>query len=307
MIDLPTKGVDRAINKHNSNIDVVCDWIEASISFYCEELSIAEVVDALMNHELYEDQEFARAFVSNCWDMLAVRTKAYHEESTFIVKQARLERIADWNDKTGHAFCLLLSLAPNYDWWKESSSNVQGLLFEELSNKSIQSILNFNTYPTGWSYNSAKSYRVLADEICTLLYSGGGDIKKWDGANKKEYGLDILVYYDFKDGRTGAPYYMFQCASGENWRTKLNTPDLNIWREILNPSVLPCRGFTIPFCLSLADFECSSTKVGGIMLDRQRILRASKAKPAWLDAELKQKLYDWCNPRVEWLINGRMP
>lgn len=306
MLELPTKGIKKSVKKHNSDFTIVCDWIEANISFFCEELTIVDVVDELLSHEVYNEQDFAREFVSNCWDELSSRAMSYGEETTFLVQTARLKHVANWEDKPGYSFCLLLSLAPNYDWWKESSYNEQGQLFEELSNDSILSILNFETYPTGWSRDNTKCFRDHFDEICDRMNLGGGNVDKWDGTNKKEYGLDILAYYDFKDDRTGAPYYMFQCASGHNWRTKLQTPDLKIWGEVLNPPVLPSRGFTVPFCLDTQEFECSCTKVGGILLDRPRILGASKIRSTWLDDNLKQKLSAWCNPRVEWLINGRM-
>jgi len=306
MLALPTKGVVRSIRTHNCDLSIFCDWIEANITFYCEELTIIDVADELLSHEVYVDQDFVREFISTCWDELLFRTKAYGIESTFSVHKARLQRVAVWEETPGYAFCLLLSLAPNYDWWKEASYNEQGMLFEELSNDSILSILDFKTYPTGWSSDNTKCFREHVVEICTQLNFGGGDVDKWDGSNKKEYGLDILAYYDFGDNRTGAPYYMFQCASGQNWRAKLQTPDLKIWREVLNPSVQPCRGFAIPFCLEIQEFERTCTKVGGVMLDRSRILGASKSCVSWLNDTLKDKLKAWCAPRVNWVLSGSM-
>ncbi len=306
MLALPTKGIDRSIGEHNCDVGVFCDWIEANVTFCQEELAFIDVCDELLNHEVYEDQDFVREFVSTCWDELLFRTKAYGVESIFSVHKVRLKRVSAWGEKLGHTFCLLLSLAPNYDWWKEVSYNEQGMLFEELSNDSILNILNFKTYPTGWSRDNTKCFREHVVEICNQLNFGGGNIDKWDGANKKEYGLDILAYYDFEDNRTGTPYYMFQCASGHNWKAKLKTPDLEIWGEVLNPSVHPCRGFAIPFCLGAAEFDRSCTKVGGIMLDRSRILGASNTQKNWLNDKLKEKLTNWCTPRVDWLLAGAM-
>lgn len=307
MLELPSQGVVHSVKIHKCNLGVICDWIEANITFCVDQVTITDIADELLSHEVYEKQELAREFVLMCWEELFIRAKAYGQELTFSVGKSRLDRIANWDEKLGHAFCLITSLAPNYSWWKEHSYNDQGLIFEELSTHSITNILDFETYPTGWSSDNTKGFREHVDEICKRLNFGGGNIAKWDGANKKEYGLDILAYYDFDDSRTGIPYYMFQCASGQNWRTKLQTPDLNIWNEVLNPSVKAFRGFAIPFCLETSEFERSCTKVGGIMLDRTRLLGASR-KPSYnLSPQLKQKISAWCSPRITWLLGGAMP
>jgi hypothetical protein len=60
MLSLPTRGVWRSVEEHNVQLDTLCDWIEGSVLFQDErELPAAEIVSALCESKIYDDQDFA--------------------------------------------------------------------------------------------------------------------------------------------------------------------------------------------------------------------------------------------------------
>ncbi|MEZ5952178.1 MAG: hypothetical protein R3C12_23910 [Planctomycetaceae bacterium] len=78
MILLPTRGVarrQRALTQHHIDIDVFADWIEASVLFKDIDVSVTDVVDVLLEEELYEDQDFAREIVQAAWLEIEQRRK----------------------------------------------------------------------------------------------------------------------------------------------------------------------------------------------------------------------------------------
>lgn len=72
MLALPPKGFSRSISKHNVDIAICCDWIEASALFEGE-ASGSDVVDILRENEIYATQEFAWALVNDVF--LAIRER----------------------------------------------------------------------------------------------------------------------------------------------------------------------------------------------------------------------------------------
>ena len=54
MLELPTSGVARSVNVHNSNLLFFCDWLEANTLFLEDRLSFSDVIDLLLEDELYD-------------------------------------------------------------------------------------------------------------------------------------------------------------------------------------------------------------------------------------------------------------
>ena len=74
MLSIPTKGISRSVNVHNVDLDVFCDWIEASALFRNgDEVTKSDTVDALRDGEIYESQDFAWEIVSDGWNELRRR------------------------------------------------------------------------------------------------------------------------------------------------------------------------------------------------------------------------------------------
>lgn len=59
MLQFPSTGFGRSVNTHNVQLDALVEWIEGCITFDEEVLSWIDIVDQLMEEQLYEDQDFA--------------------------------------------------------------------------------------------------------------------------------------------------------------------------------------------------------------------------------------------------------
>jgi hypothetical protein len=309
MIVLPTRGISRSIKAHNVKLNVLCDWVEASVVFCGDPLSQADVIDSLLEEEVYADQDFASEIVADVWRALSNRVRLSGGSYTISVESRWVRVNCRWTEKPAHAFCLLLSLAPAFDWWVQEFGpdyNEQGYLFELLIDESIRVMApGWMTHLTAWSRSHAVQLKQVAKEVADRLCCGVAQADLWDTLNVKELALDLLLYRPFPDGRQGFPYFLVQCASGDNWDTKLTTPDLNVWTDILRPATKPMRGVAVPFCFSDDEFRRNCVQVTGLFLDRCRLLGASVFKPEWVPQDLIERIVAWARPRVGALMARR--
>ena len=73
MLAMPSVGFGRSVHEHNVELDVLCDWIEASVLFGAHSLSEPEVVDVLCENFIYAKQDMASQMVSMAWSELRKR------------------------------------------------------------------------------------------------------------------------------------------------------------------------------------------------------------------------------------------
>ena len=133
MIKLPKKGVFRSVSVHNSRLDVLCDWVEGSALFDREEISTTDVVDTLIEGQIYDDQDFASPMVESVWTEIRRRQRWLDAGTPFLInhQSIKLQRNS-WKDVPGYSFCLLLAYADWYhDWAGQFGSDYteQGELF----------------------------------------------------------------------------------------------------------------------------------------------------------------------------------
>ncbi|MCF6175090.1 MAG: hypothetical protein L3J71_04945 [Victivallaceae bacterium] len=304
MIDLPTKGFAKSVTKHNIDLNVLCDWIEGSLLFYEDKLSFADIVDRLQEEEIYIDSDFAGEIVQAAKEELDRRHIVSGVAYAVSVEGVWFSSHNKWEEKLEHSFCLLLSLATTYDWWhKEFGPDYteQGELFELLIDKSLKvSSPGWETFLTGWNRSNPIGFKTIAQEVANRITGGIIDLELWNTKGAKELALDLLYYRPFSDKREGFPYFLIQCASGENWERKIKEPDLAVWRSILNPATTPMRGFAVPFCYSDdSDFKRNCTRTEGLFLDRCRILSAFKTTENSLSVSVKTRISEWLEPRIE--------
>lgn len=309
MLAIPTSGFARSVKKHNIDHDVLRDWIEGSILFIDEYdfLSQNYIVDTLIDNERYSDQQFALEGVANIWYELRMGTEWIGEQGATAVERQRIIRRGHWQQHLAQSFFLLVSLASHYDWWTHEFGNdytEQGELFELLVKASFETqFAHWAVYQTGWTKTQTLNFRQIVEEIVRRLGEKIGDFELWDQPHAKERGVDLLCYRAFPDGHVGIPIYMMQCASGKTtWRAKMSTPDLNIWRNVINFGSKPIKAFAMPFAISNDEFARSSVTVGGLLLDRYRLLGASQFNERWIPDELETRLIAWLEPRIGKLL-----
>lgn len=210
-----------------------------------------------------------------------------------------------WQQAAAHAFCVLLSLAKWYpDWARQFGSDHtdQGELFEQVTKESVVAqFQGWSVHQTGWSKSRTKKLDAVVAKVADLLREPKGDVATWAGTSGNEAGLDLVCLHPLCDDRAGRPAFFFQCASGGNWKDKLRTPSLELWRKLIQFTAtgLPTKAFSTPFAFLDEEFRRNCNLVDGLLMDRYRLLAASNHDPNWLSAKLKADISKWSEPRVK--------
>lgn len=302
MMALPTQGVRLSVQSHNSDTELFCDWIEASVLFLDEELSGGDVLDLLLENNLYRSQDFAWEFIESVFAVLRERARVLGQGYPFTGGTRLFRPKGAWQDHLPYAFCLMLSLASSHrEWWGSFGRDytAQGELFERLTREALQlSFKEWEVHSTGWSRNQAVRLAEVAQRVADLLNEVIGDVERWARKTAKEIGLDLLCFRPYPDQRVGVPAYLVQCASGMDWERKQHTPNLDIWSRVVQFAVKPQKALSMPFALSEREMVMHSAAVAGLLLDRHRLLEPGRFNADWLSQELKVDLIDWLTNRI---------
>ena len=313
MLALPTHGFSQPTDvspdeiKHNIDIDIFCDWIESCVLFDEENLSMTDIVDILIDENIYDDQELALQVVERAWNELKRRVSWIGCGSPFSFHRQTIRTEDSWEENPAYSFCILLSMPQCYTGWSTDPHGVgyseQGRLFESLTKASIENqFLDWEILQTGWSASNPVKLSELVDEVASRLGENKGEISSWADPDGKDEGLDLLCYRPFPDKRVGVPVYLIQCASGKHWSDKLDEPNLNVWTKIVLFAAKPRKAFAIPFALLEEDFMRTCNQVNGMLLDRYRLLAAARYNGEWVPTCLKTEIIDWIKPRLNALL-----
>ncbi len=303
MLPVPENGLRRSITKHNSDLDIACDWVESSVVFDDERISKTDVVDLLLENGFYDSQDFATQFVDDVWSVLRVRAERIGDVSGLSVNGRRIKRTLEWRDFPAYAFCLAISCAPMYAALRENADPVnQGALFEEFSENALKGVFpGWTINRVGWSPDNTQRLGEIIDDLTLNLREVAGaerDIHLTNYTN--ELGLDIIAFRPFQDSHASIPVLMFQCASGLDWKSKRKTPDLDIWRKVISFTSSPIRAMTIPYAFADArDFRRETTPINGICAERYRLLDGFKrVDDSQAIQQLNERLAAWVTQRL---------
>jgi hypothetical protein len=305
MLAIPTTGFARSVNEHNVRLDALCDWIEGSLLFSTERLSEPEVADILHENEYYSKKEFAHGRLSDAWTELRRRLGFLGRSSPYRFEGINIHLVADpWRDTPAHSFCVLLSMAK---WHREWAARFgpdytqQGELFEELTKEAVSVVFNtWQIHQTGWARERTTKLDAVVRRVASLLGETVGKIEKWTSDSTNEAGLDLLCWRSFPDGRGCYPTLLFQCASGRDWPDKLETPNLKVWRRLVEFRAMgfPTKAFSTPFAFLDDEFTRTCNRVDGLLMDRYRLLAAGFDKQDWLSVGLSKRIAKWAKPRA---------
>lgn len=309
MLELPDVGMQKSVNSHNIKFDVLCDWIEGSILFDENKnaFSVMDVADVLVDSGIYDDQDFAMQIVGDAWWELERRLDRITSMKPFSITYPRVEpRIDSWEDVPAYSFCILLSLGRCYQNWEEcvagGNYGAQGEIFELLTQESLEKqFSDWQVERTGWSRTQPASLRDVVNQVAAWLGKTARDHVN-PNSKEKDAGLDLLCYRPFPDNRDGFPVYLMQCASGKHWSEKINEPNINRWKWLIEFVNSPQRAFAIPFALSDDDFRECCVLIQGLFLDRCRLLAAARYCEQWESSALKDRILKWAQPRVQRLM-----
>ena len=303
MLKLPTSGISRSVVVHNCDLSIVCDWIEACVIFDEKEVSTTDVVDVLLEDDVYDEQDFAREFLSIVWEELRRRAKLVSSPIGLQIQAQRVTCGDDWTADPAYSYCLALSLASAFPDWKDAFGHdytQQGALFEDLTVEALEKLFPlWKVHKTGWSPKQPAKLAGVVDDVVQKLYEvRGAEIARWLGTAANEEGLDVLLYREFPDTIAGFPLFLLQCASGTLWEDKLNAPNLGVWKNIVSFASVPVKALAIPHALDADVLRQACVKVQGPLFDRYRLLGARTAGAAWPSEALQERLWDWMWPRV---------
>lgn len=303
MIGLPRKGIAVSVTAHNVDRHIFCDWIEASATFLGLEIAGSDIVDLLIENNIYKDQDFAWHLVEDAMRTLGLRSRLLGDGYPLVATEGGYEARGEWEDYAPYAFCLMLSLARSHSNWIRDTFgpnyNEQGELFELLTAEAVSlSLSGWRVHPTGWTRTRTNLLKQVVSDICAQVNEAAGDVASWTKDTAKEAGLDLVSWRPFADGNVGVPVYLWQCASGMDWERKRKTPDLAIWNKVITWAVRPKRAMAMPFALSDNDMRQHSNVVEGLLLDRHRLLEPGINSRDWISEGLKSRLIDWLWPRV---------
>jgi hypothetical protein len=289
-------------------MDVLCDWVEASILFDDGRLSMSDVSDILMENNVYSDQDFAAERLESVWETIRRRQNWIGVSRLLQVQPRSIERVVEWRDAPAHAFCIAVALREMYQGFSDYIGDnymEQGSLFERVTAEALTA-WGWSTYITGWSgLGNTLAFQNAITDIGDRLHESANTVGLPHAA--KDHGLDVVCYYPFTDGRGGYPAFLIQCASGRHWERKLRTPSLSWWESRISFSLKPGRGIAVPYAFtSDADFREHRLNEEGIFFDRHRLLSAGSTRRDWMTAELRTDLIEWLSRYVDYLTTLRI-
>jgi len=303
MLKLPKRGFTRSETKNNIKNEVLGDWLEANLLFDGEAVSKVDLVDLLDEQQICNNQELAHQIADDGWAELRRRKRIMgisDERLKLGTKSAFMSQ--NWQDDPIRAFFVALSLFYPYpDWGAEyRNAPAQGLLFERVVEALASRIFpGWDTYRVGWSPGFTRSMPDIVNELGELLNCQVHPrLDFWAEDQAKDGGLDLVCFRQFNDDREATPAYLLQCASGNNWRSKVNTPDPNSWQKFLDSAVRPGTGIAAPFVVPAKKMRVSALQGQAIVLDRLRLLSTYYTDESVVDDELRNDICNWLDPFV---------
>jgi len=308
MLAIPEFGFQSSVQRHNCELVVVCDWIEASLLSEETEVSQAQVADIFHEQGFYQKSSGNLAlpcaeFMEMVWTEMERRESLVGKAAPFQMTGKRIVRRGKWEEFSPATFLLVLACADYFSGLRARPLNnyiEQGELFEDFCVLSLAGN-GWQTTRTGWaSHQGAQKLPKTVAAVAAAL-----DERAINAAvvelykHENEAGCDLVSHWAYPDRWTGRPVVLLQCASGDNFKTKLGTPSIDVWRKLIGFSTIPLRGFCTPRTFENRSFLQHGGKVSGLFLDRFRLLQPFAEAPDTLPADLKRRLLSWLRPRIK--------
>ena len=272
----PPSDFLRVAHEPDPDSSMIVDWLEATSLFMEEELSQTDVVDHLVQEQVFEDQDSASRLVLAAWTALQQRMSWIGAHAPIVFNDRWMTRRMQWKDVPAHSFCLLVSLGSRYeDWHTTFGPNYveQGRLFESITRAAMEARFSGWTFhQTGWSRDNTSKLASVIDELTEKIDERRGNPEDYLDLNAKDAGVDLVWHLRFPDSRGGTPVYLAQCASGKNWKEKVNEPNIKEWTKIVDFAAPPNKALSLPFALDERELRRQSNLAGGLLVDRYRLL-----------------------------------
>lgn len=305
MLSIPEIKFNYSANQSNVDVNAMCDWLEASSLFDDNVVTKGDVVDLLIENQICSDknQDLAHLIADEGWDEMERRKRWGGIPDYVTLTGTRIESSKSWREDPIRSFLVLLSILRIYpDWAKGHQAHaVQGDLFEKVVELICPHILpGWTTYRAGWSPDNTKNIPSIVQALCERIYTAGAaDLDDWLLTAGNDGGLDLVCYREFLDQREATPMFFIQCASGKNWRTKVDTPNPELWQKLLNASVRPSTGIAAPFVIDSKELKIAALIGQIVVFDRLRLLSVTQDNPLILTVDFENDVTSWMQPRVD--------
>ena len=303
MLQIPEVGFHKSVKNNNIDPIELGDWLEASTLFFSENISKSDVVDVLGEQDICNDQDVANLIADEGWSELKSRYQSIGRPDTYSIDGNTLNAGIKWQDDPIRAFFLVLSLFRLFPKWADEKKDftLQGLLFEKVVEVLCANVFaGWEVYRVGSSPENASNIVNVVETLAERLNCrGAADLENWVFEQGKDGGLDVVCYRFFDDNREALPVFLIQCASGNNWRKKIHTPNASEWSKLLNAAVSPGTGIAAPFVIDEKTLRIIASKGQVIVIDRLRLLEAYYKNRAIVTEELIDEVTTWLKPYIK--------
>lgn len=307
MLKIPEIKFGYSAKQSNVDPNAMCDWLEACALFDGPHVTKGDVVDMLLEYQICSDenQDLAHLIADEGWEELAKRKRWGGVPDYVEIAATRITSPVNWQDDPIRSFFILLSALRIYPDWARAyqAYSVQGELFERIVEAICPHLLpGWVAYRAGWSPDDTKNVPEIVNELIARLFvPGAADLDRWLLSAGNDGGLDMICYRTFGDEREAMPLFFLQCASGKNWREKINTPNPDLWQKLLDSAVRPSTGIIAPFVIDPKELSIAALMGQIIVFDRVRLLSAARQGNVQLDDAFKAEVTDWLQPRIDGL------
>jgi len=160
-------------------------------------------------------------------------------------------------------------------WSLESSAK----LFEVVSENCLGDFFGESTRSRNFGHPSdvgrpsefGEAVKWISTQMKVPLGSGYRPPRRKDG------GVDIFVWREFKDDYPGVPILLIQCTISDNFQNKIGDIDTRLWASWLSSDIDPLVGLCVPQIVDkFEDWNVITTR--GLLFDRARLVMMGPRK-----------------------------
>jgi hypothetical protein len=277
-----------------SNVLALADWLELSaLEADDKNASAGDLTGSL---QILLGVDASEELALQVMHEIEYRSSATGAAYPFGIINARLLQAADdWESYAAYIFCLCLS----YLGWKSVANAPINPwhLFEDLACLAAEQYTQGTAYKFGAAcVRGSSAFMEAINTLCLNVGEGRGYRKRPSLRIKpKDDKVDLVAWREFEDGRPSKLLMFGQCASGANWKDKVNEmqPDV-FWRQwmldsIVSPSI---RSFYIPHRIAQGEDWDFVARQTGILFDRCRVAAWASRNNAAITAD--GRYAEWC-------------
>lgn len=288
MLSLPSPAADRL---------KLADWLESlAIVSADANASFVDLERALRRERIpgSDTDEGVELLVQEVANEIDLRATAANSAYPFDVHQRGIALRGPIGDYVPYIFCLKVSTL-NTDRALDTKPYPRRM-FERLSCVAARNYVCGEVVRFGSPRDKKElppEFVKAIDMLCARIGEGGGFRQK-HAHSRKDDAVDVVAWRDFPDRMEGKLVLMGNCASGQDWASKLNdmVPQqfCEDWMREVPVSIRSClKAFFVPRRLEASEWSFVSRRAG-IVFDRCRI---AWYVPSGNDFEGREDLLNW--------------